>query len=287
MAQEDMENVIFGNGNTVNDRHLQLKVQIEEKKFYYRVERRPLSWFWCIFSFIFLALVLSGLASYLFGEISFVSGWGGFISFACVIIIIVMIVYFCLDYDEHGFKGFQRIRNLISLKRDIDMLQTELRLLEDFQKTSRPLQEQYAEEIAQVVQQYTHGANYYRRFYYTLQIFIIFCSLLVTGLTSGLTNLVTIFNRPWIAPALSFAVSFLTAIITLFRFRERGHNLQQTADAVQYEISSAMKGIFGYKNLPEKDAYIKLAEEVERLINEQRKRQQQLEQASEIKQSTE
>jgi hypothetical protein len=74
-------------------------------------------------------------------------------------------------------------------------------------------------------------------------------------------------------------------MITLFRFRERGHNQQLTADAIQYEVACALKGIYGYKNLAEKEAYTKLAEEVERLINEQRKRQQQLEQSSEVKQN--
>ncbi len=69
-------------------------------------------------------------------------------------------------------------------------------------------------------------------------------------------------------------------MVTLFRFRETGHNLQLTADAVEYEISCATKGIYGYKDLSEKEVYTKLAEEVERLINEQRKRQQQLEQSS-------
>ncbi|MDQ2906981.1 MAG: DUF4231 domain-containing protein [Chloroflexota bacterium] len=167
------------------------------------------------------------------------------------------------------------------------MLQIQLRLLEDIQAARRPHRDKFAEDISQKVQQYTRGANYNRRSYYLLQIVIIFCSLLVTGLTSGLTGLVSILGKPWITPAISFAVSFLTAMVTLFRFRERGHNLQLTADAIQYEISCATKGIFGYKHLSAEDAYIKLAEEVERLINEQRKRQQQLEQASDTKQTSE
>jgi len=79
---------------------------------------------------------------------------------------------------------------------------------------------------------------------------------------------------------MSLMVSFLTALMTLFRFRERGYNLQQTADAAEFEISCATRGIFTYKNLSEKETSVKLAEEVERLFNEQRKRQQQLEQAS-------
>jgi hypothetical protein len=90
-----------------------------------------------------------------------------------------------------------------------------------------------------------------------------------------------------LAPILSFSVSFLTAVITLFRPRERSYNLQQTADAIQFEIDCSNRRIFGYKGLTSQEAYIKLAEEVEKLRNEQRKRQQQLEQASEVKQASE
>lgn len=80
-------------------------------------------------------------------------------------------------------------------------------------------------------------------------------------------------------------VSFLTALITLFRPRERGYSLQQTADAIQFEIDCANRRIYGYKGLSSPDAYVKLAEEAEKLRNEQRKRQQQLEQASDTRQT--
>lgn len=178
----------------------------------------------------------------------------------------------------------RRMKALIALKEEIEEHQAELQVLEGFRAAARPLKDKYAEEISHSIRQYTKKANRNRRLYYILQMVIIFCSLLVTGLTSGFGDLVPLFNTRWITPAISFSVSFLTAMITLFRFRERGHNQQLTADAIQYEISCATKGIYGYKGLSEQDAYIKLAEEVERLINEQRKRQQQLEQASDTKQ---
>ncbi len=115
---------------------------------------------------------------------------------------------------------------------------------------------------------------------------IIAASLLVGGLTSGLSSVITIFGNHLLAPILSFGVSFLTAMITLFRPRERSYNLQQTADAIQYEIDCCTRRIYGYKGLSTADAYVKLAEEVEKLRYEQRKRQQQLEQASATKQTT-
>jgi uncharacterized protein YutE (UPF0331/DUF86 family) len=69
------------------------------------------------------------------------------------------------------------------------------------------------------------------------------------------------------------------------RPKERGYSLQQTADAIEYEIACANRRIYGYRGLDTEQVYSKLAEEIERLKNEQRKRQQQLEQASEVKHS--
>jgi thiosulfate reductase cytochrome b subunit len=287
----NMDDPILEHDNRMQDQSLQIKIQIEQEKFRYRTMQRPLIWFGILLAIDVIAIILSTLAISLFGVDSFVGGWGIVIAIASVIIIIGMGSYFFVENDSNkkdsGFGGFQRIKDLSSLKADIEAMQIQLRILEEFQIATRPLKEKYAEEISQTIQQYTKRANRNRRLYYILQIIIIFCSLLVTGLTSGLSDLVPFFNSRWITPAISFSVSFLTAMITLFRFRERGHNLQLTADAIQYEISCATKGIYGYKGLSEQDAFIKLAEEVERLINEQRKRQQQLEQASEVKQAPE
>jgi hypothetical protein len=84
----------------------------------------------------------------------------------------------------------------------------------------------------------------------------------------------------------SILLSCLTALVTLFKPREKGYNLQQTADAIEFEIACANRRIFNYKGLSDREAFTRLAQEGERLRNEQRKRQQQLEQAAEIKQTT-
>jgi hypothetical protein len=104
---------------------------------------------------------------------------------------------------------------------------------------------------------------------------------MVTALTSGFTGLIGFANIPWIAAIISFLVSLLTGVTMLFRFRDRAFNLQQTADAIEFEISAADLHIFDYKGKSEQDALRELAERAERLRDEQRKRQQQLEQASE------
>ncbi|GHO55297.1 hypothetical protein KSB_37720 [Ktedonobacter robiniae] len=118
-----------------------------------------------------------------------------------------------------------------------------------------------------------------------MQMIIIASSLFVGSLTSGLTSQISILGNHWIAPAFSLIVSFLTAMVTLLKPREKGYNLQQTADAIEYEISCANKRIYSYEGLSDRQVYTKLAQEVEKLRNEQRKRQQQLEQSSEDKQT--
>ena len=267
-----------------------VKLEIEEKKFHYKVERRPIIWYLTLLIIILAIIILAISAFDIFGVTSSIFGWAIFITIVFICIFIGLTIYFFLDFvsaGEHGgFSAVARIQQLMTLKAEIEELQITLRVLEEFRADRGSPKDKYANEVSQVINQYTSRANRNRRFYYILQILIIFCSLLVTGLTSGLTGLVSIFKIPWLTPAISFSVTFLTAMITLFRFRERGHNQQQTADAIQYEISCATKGIFGYKNLSEIDAYTKLAEETERLINEQRKRQQQLEQSSDTSKHT-
>jgi hypothetical protein len=234
------------------------------------------------------AIVTNGI----FGQNAFIGGWATFFLVASIIILLGMMLYFVLHLSDasgtFGFNGFKRLKDLMALKEETDALEMQVQVMKNHQTLLLSIHEQlelYKDEIFQVTNKYTKRANRNRNVYYILQILIIFASLLVTGLTSGLTNLVYIFHLPWITPFISFMVSFLTAIVTLFRPKERGYNLQQTADAIEYEIACANRRIYGYKGLDIGQVYTKLAEEIERLKNEQRKRQQQLEQASEIKHS--
>lgn len=66
-----------------------------------------------------------------------------------------------------------------------------------------------------------------------------------------------------------------------FKFRERAMNLRQTADAIEHQLNAAELGIRRYRALGHEEALALLAEEVEWLREEQRKREQQLEQPPE------
>ncbi|MEU6275796.1 DUF4231 domain-containing protein [Streptomyces populi] len=85
----------------------------------------------------------------------------------------------------------------------------------------------------------------------------------------------------WLAVALSATVSISAGIIAYFKFRERSLNLQQTADSIDLEIQAYALRIRRYRGLTPEQASASFAEEVERLREEQRKKELQLEQPPE------
>ncbi|HKV01209.1 MAG TPA: DUF4231 domain-containing protein [Ktedonobacteraceae bacterium] len=273
--------------------YVALLIELEEQKHNYKQELRPLLWYRNIFIAFFIVLISAIVTIGIFGQNTFIGGWATFVIIASSIILLGLIIFLLLDETTSagtkvGFKGFSRVKDLMTSKEETDTLEMRIQVMKAHQTLLLSTHEQlelYKDEVFQVTDKYTKRANRNRNYYYILQLIIIFASLLVTGLTSGLTNLVYILHLPWITPFISFMVSFLTAMVTLFRPKERGYNLQQTADAIEYEIACSNRRIYGYKGLDTGQVYTKLAEEIERLRNEQRKRQQQLEQASEVKHS--
>jgi hypothetical protein len=99
----------------------------------------------------------------------------------------------------------------------------------------------------------------------------------VTSLTSAALG-----DSPygWVAAVISALVSISAAFTGYFKFRDRGFNQQQTADAIEKEFNSAELLIWDYRSLSADEALTLLAQRVEALKEEQRKRELQLEQSS-------
>lgn len=76
----------------------------------------------------------------------------------------------------------------------------------------------------------------------------------------------------------------MTSLTLFFKFREKGTNLQQTADAIGWEYRDCMLGIGKYAELDKPDALHLLATTSSDLHKEQQKRQLQLEQSSHVEQ---
>lgn len=270
--------------NISQEERLHLIKEVKEKEHMYRKERAfVLSWTGIILSslvLMILAIIANGLVETAFWK-SFADG----LSFCSgAFFIISMIVLICRTWFIEDTEGFARISELGSLKSDLLDSQNALRIFDEIQAQKRSPLEIYKNDLLTTIFQYQRRANRNRSIHNSAQTLIILFSLFVSGLTSGLTGLIGLAHIPWIAPALSLIVSFLTSMVGFFKFRERSFNLQQTADAIKLELNAATLGIFTYRKsnlISPEETLLDLAERVEKLIDEQNKRQQQLEQPSE------
>ncbi|MET9711450.1 DUF4231 domain-containing protein [Nocardiopsis alba] len=137
----------------------------------------------------------------------------------------------------------------------------------------------YHAEIAETIDEYRSSAHYHRSVHNRFQFFIIVASSLVTLIATASASIP---GLEWGAAGLSFLVASATGITGYFKFRERAVNLQRTADELEREYNSVEIGINDYARENSSETRSKLqkfAERAEEIKNEQRKREQQLEQS--------
>lgn len=140
----------------------------------------------------------------------------------------------------------------------------------------------YRDAIPSLLDGYRRAAEKYRNRHNWFQIAVIVGSILTSVATTASAEQGV---WSWLAVGLSSIVSISAGIISYFKFRERSMNLQQTADAVDQEIQAFALGIRRYKNLGPDQAAAAFAEEIERVKEEQRKKELQLEQPPEAQQN--
>jgi hypothetical protein len=133
---------------------------------------------------------------------------------------------------------------------------------------------------------YRKLARQNRRYSNILQWFIIVGSVVATSLTSASTGNAGYQQYfRWAAAGVSALVSISAALVGYFKFRERGFNQQQTADAIEKNYKGAELRIGEYNDTDEGKVLRLFAQNVEELKDEQRKRELQLEQSSERRES--
>jgi hypothetical protein len=142
-------------------------------------------------------------------------------------------------------------------------------------------QRRYRDDISSFIEEYRADANRNRRTANNLQSVIIVGSLITTSATSAVGQAPWI---RWVAVLVSLLVAGSAGIAGFFKFRERAMNQRQTADAIEHEHNAADLGIKKYKGMDRDRALAELAENVEMLREEQRKRETQLEQPAETRQ---
>ncbi|MGI9058318.1 MAG: DUF4231 domain-containing protein [Ktedonobacteraceae bacterium] len=138
--------------------------------------------------------------------------------------------------------------------------------------------EQYMHQLPGLIDSYRKRADRYRNWFVTTQLITIFLSAAITSLSGGWLD--RYFQIPWIIPVIGALISILTSLTLFFKFREKGTNLQQTADAMDWEHMACTLGIGHYKGMTKEVAQVELAEKAEALRQEQQKKQLQLEQSS-------
>ncbi|WP_432252752.1 DUF4231 domain-containing protein [Streptomyces sp. HNM1019] len=141
----------------------------------------------------------------------------------------------------------------------------------------------YREASLDLIAQYRKSASRNRRIHNLFQLVIISGSIVTSTLTAmnqGSNKALGVSTS-----ALSALVGISAGVTGYFKFRERGYNLQSTADEIEkhYNASQFMLDEYAAQNgnhLPEGDRLRLFARHVERLKEEQRKRELQLEQSS-------
>ncbi|MEU1125598.1 DUF4231 domain-containing protein [Streptomyces sp. NPDC005899] len=138
----------------------------------------------------------------------------------------------------------------------------------------------YREEVTAAIEQYQADSRKYRAIHNGLQTLI----MIGSASTTTIAALDTGKELSWQSVTLtviSFAITVAAMFTGYYKFRERSYFLQQTADAIEEEANAVRLGIGPYSEYGpgREDEALKLfTQRVEDHRNEQRRRQQQLDQ---------
>ncbi|MFJ3673815.1 SLATT domain-containing protein [Streptomyces sp. NPDC090106] len=144
----------------------------------------------------------------------------------------------------------------------------------------------YRENIREVIDEYATLSRRYRRRHNALHALVTIGSAsiaAVAALDPGLNW------QKKVIIGISFVVTCASGFSGYYKFRERSYFLQQSADAVEEELNAALLGVGEYSDFsPQQNEELlaRFAQRVEALRNEQRRRQQQLDQPAEQSTST-
>lgn len=108
--------------------------------------------------------------------------------------------------------------------------------------------------------------------------------IIIGSITASTTTAAMAGAHPlsWVSTVLTALVSVTAGLAAYFKFRERGYNLQSTADEIEKQYNAIQFRLYDYSRFEDGQEAERLrlfAEHVERLREEQRKRELQLEQS--------
>ena len=260
-----------------------LEIAIEAQKDLIDEERYELRWytrgFWlsacgaiiCVVSSVLLSLFNFPAVNDIFLPIAVIAG---IVAFLAVIVTGVSYGGNVQSYKSEKWPTYEKMRRK---KRTLKKMAQKLAYFDELALRYLTA-EQYKHQLPLLIKSYRRRADRYRRWFTAISVTTILFSAAITSLSGGwLDKFVSI---PWVIPGLSVSISILTSLTLFFKFREKGANLQETADKLDLEYMDCIHGIGDYKHLQQDKALVILAERAEALRKEQQQRQLQLEQSS-------
>ena len=254
------------------ERHLLFDTRNEVRTAEERLSRR------LIISRIQHVAVTAGAAALLIGACGTALTWDSsrFVKgdIICGVLVALCVAAAVIAFDES-------LGSRKSLEADLGVKRASLRGLNAHEHP--PLAERrllYREDVTGIIEQYQADSRKYRHVHNGLQSLI----MIGSAATTTIAALETGKELTWQSIALtgiSFAITLASMFTGYYKFRERSYFLQQTADAIEEEANAAALGVGPYSEFStdqEQQALKRFTERVEDLRNEQRRRQQQLDQ---------
>lgn len=172
------------------------------------------------------------------------------------------------------YRQYFSIRAMVTQLRDLHRAHRE-QLLDDLAVGDLlSAHKRYRAQLPETISAYRVEARRYRRKHNALQSVVIAGSI-ATSVLAAVS--VSSSETRWFAVAGSLLVAITAAFSGYSKFRERGMNLQQTADALERAYHSVELRVGRYGRFEdERGAYAEFAHEAEALLEEHAKRQQQL-----------
>lgn len=258
-----------------------IETAIEDQKEAIRETRYALRWLIRICWAIPLSIAAISIASFIGWFFPVVNALVFRVDVGAGLIGVVCLASLFPLFTDYGKETSGNLRELREEKNELAKLRRGLAYFDE-QALRHLTPEQYMHQVPRLIASYRRRADGYRNWFVALQIVTILLSAAITSLSGGWLD--RYISLPWIIPVLSAIISVLTSFTLFFKFREKGVNLQETANRMDWEHMACTLGIGQYEGKSREDARRLLAKTCELLRQEQQKRQVQLEQSSHAEQ---
>ncbi|MGW7584109.1 DUF4231 domain-containing protein [Kitasatospora sp. NPDC054768] len=198
------------------------------------------------------------------------------INVACIPIDIALIMMALNLADSHDLSPWS-LKYIAEQKLELELAHERKRLLAVQLNLDPPSRRHiYKESVHGSIERYQRSGTRYRAIHNAFQSVIIVGSL-TTSTVAALGD--SIPRGQLFTVAASFSVGISAGFTGYFKYRERSFYLQQTADSLEEELNAVNLKIGRYRSIAtDEEAIAEFTERAEILQNEQRKRQQQLDQ---------